>query len=730
MDQQAPSINLLDVLRGIGRHKLLIFMLTTLGFAAGFGLVSTSTSLYTTEAQVLIENLASPFDRVQTPDLQPQQDVVDDRTIVSQISVMKSRDLALRVASALNLQERDEFDSLKTKGVGPLKELLIRFGFSEDPRLMTPLERALKRYFSQLNVYQVPMSNVVAVKYASNDPATAAEVANALVNIYVTSTAEAKAVPTARAREWLGGQINELRQKLAKSEAEIETFRAEYGLLKGQTSTLGAQELSELNTQITLAETARTEAEERAREINEILSTRGTVDASTDVLNSPNVQRLRDQQATASRKVAELSAIYLPNHPKMMAAQNDLTNIDRQIRSEALKVVEGLDQQAKIAKARQDSLRARLDRMKGDTSTANLDDVKLQAMIRDSTADKALLESLLLRYADASARQNIATQPGFARVIQAADTPTSPSYPKTGPMVLLLTMAGFALSLGLSFLIEIMRSASGANAPQLIAGQVYTEKPIVQVPEVQPEPAILPVAKPVSWPVLGVMPAGTTDLVNQELMRVSAQQDYFGLMSTASNAANWALELRTSSAMHHMAILSIGGGVSDSSMAAVVIARSFAAKKARVVVVDLAASGSSIEMLFGLPVGPGFVDLLTGSADFTKVIVRDPSSTAHLLRFGFERNKISLELLNQKTDAVLAALGNIYDVVIVHAGGTSSQATALVAKCQAALLLAPAHRMAEASNAARGLSNNGRIKIQLVRLEPWQQNAPQYAATA
>jgi succinoglycan biosynthesis transport protein ExoP len=303
MENQAPSINLLDVLRGIGRHKLLILVFVMLGFGAGMALVTTSATIYTTEAEVLIENLASPFDRVQAGDSQLQALTIDDREILSQISVMRSRDLAVRVVAALNLQDRDEFDSLRGKTVGAVKDILIRWGFSDDPRLMTPQERALQRYFKQLNVYQVPLSNVVAVKYSANDPATAAEVANALANIYVTSTAEAKAEPTARAREWLGRQITDLRKKVSASDSQIESYRAQYGLLKGETSTLGSQELSELNTQITLAETARTEVEARAREINKILSSKGTVDASTDVLNSTNVQRLREQQAISARKV-------------------------------------------------------------------------------------------------------------------------------------------------------------------------------------------------------------------------------------------------------------------------------------------------------------------------------------------------------------------------------------------------------------------------------------------
>ena len=726
MEQQAPSINLLDVLRGMGRHKLLILSFTVLGFAASCGYVSTLKPLYSTEAQVLIENLSSPYDKVQSTDDQ-RPDAVDDRTIQSQISVLRSRDLAVRVVSALNLQKRDEFDSLKSKGIGRLKQILLDFGFGEDPRLMTPEERALKRYSAELNVYQIPASNVVAVKYSANDAATAAEVANALVNTYVTSTAEAKFQPTVRAREWLGLQITDLRKKLAGSEAAIESFRTEAGLLKGQTSTLGSQELSELNTQITLAEAARTEAYERAKAIKQILASKGTVDASTDVVNSPNVQRLRDQQASSARRVAELSAIYLPNHPKMIAAQNDLTNINRQIRAEALKVVEGLDQQAKIAQARESSLRARLEQMKGSTSTANLDDVKLQAMERDAAADKALLESLLLRYADASARQDLATQPGFARVIQSAAKPTSPSFPKAGPMVLLMTLAGFALSLGLSFLLEMMSAANrlGQQAPAVPVATTKRELPPTQEPMVA-----VPAAETVLTPVFAGFPSGSSLQANQELLKKSIQHDSFGLLTAAGQVADWALNRHRASAMRQLAVLSLGGGAADSSLSAVVVARAIALKNARVIVVDLASSGSSVDMLFGLPVGPGFVDLLAGTVDFTKVIVRDPLSTTHLLRFGMEKNDVSISLLSQRADAVLNALGSIYDIVIVHVGEASASTPTLVAKCQAALLVAPALRQKEVAKATAVLSMNGQVEIKFVKLEPWKAGGMRLAAIA
>ncbi len=736
----ASTINLLDVVRGMGRRKLVILVFTLVALCAGLMIVKFLKPTYSTEAQILIENLASPFDRTQSPDPQ-QPDPVDDRVIKSQMSVLKSQDVALRVVTSLNLQDRPEFDSLKQKGVGKIKQLLLNFGFGVDPRLQTPQQRALDRLTGGLAVYQFPDSNVVAVKYSSTDPRTAAEVANALVKIYVASTAETNSQPTTRARDWIAGQIEDLRRKVAASDASIEEFRSQAGLLQGENSTLGTQELSELNTQITLAEAARTEAEERAKSIKNILATKGTVVGSTDVLNSTIVQSLREQQVASARRVAELSATYLPSHPKMIAAQNDLRNIDRQIRGEALKLVDSLDQQARIAEAREKSLRARLEEMKGRESTANLASVKLKALERESAADKALLESLLLRYADASARQDLSTQPGMARIIQHAAIPTSPSFPKPGPLVLLITLAGLAFSLGLSFLMEIMAAANrlglpaANNAPQPSEPQKPAAFAESSAPQIQEAPPLrhfpeAPSLAANSIQAFAALPSATSPEGNLELLRDVDNQDRHGLHAASRQVADWALKLQRVAALRRLAITGMGGGAGDSSMATVAIARAIAAKGARVVVIDLATEGSSIDMLFGLPAGPGFVDLLAGSTDFTKVIARDPLSNAHLLRFGTERNEATLSLMDQRTEAVLNALGNIYDVVIIHAGETSGRTTLLLIKCQAALLLAPRLRQGDVAKTAKSLLVSGLAEVQFVRLEPATTGNDRIAASA
>ena len=165
-------------------------------------------------------------------------------------------------------------------------------------------------------------------------------------------------------------------------------------------------------------------------------------------------------------------------------------------------------------------------------------------------------------------------------------------------------------------------------------------------------------------------------------------------------------------------------------MATVAIARAIALKGARVVVVDLTPDGSSVDFLFGLAEGPGFVDLLAGTTDFTKVIARDPLSNAHILRFGIERNEAALSLMEQRTDAVLSALGNIYDIVMIHVGEASRRTLMVVAKCQAALILAPELRHRDVANAAKTLLEAGLTDVQFARLEPSMSDEIRLAASA
>ncbi|MGE0241479.1 MAG: GumC family protein, partial [Parvibaculaceae bacterium] len=493
------SVDMMELLRGIWRRKLFVLLVTLLlgGVASFFVLRETPT--YSVEAQVLIDNLETPFSRAAPGEGSDARAAFDERDILSQVSVLSSRDLGDRVLKELQLVGKGEFNPLRN-GLGKISSILVAVGFRDNPMKKSLEERAFDRYRNALNVFQVTNSKVVTIRYFAQDPKIAADVANKLAEIYVMSTREAQSEPTGRARDWLAEQIEILRGKVAESEAAAEEFRARAGLLKGTTATLGTQELSELNTQITLAEAARTEAQAKAKTIRSMLDDSGSVEVASDVLNSPFIQRLREQQIALQRNMAELSVTYLPSHPKMVAVRNELAKVDQQLRTEAMKIVAGLEDQARVAATREASLRASLNAAKAKASTTNLDEVKLRALERDAAANRSLLESFLTRYVDASTRQEITAQPGFARIIQRAVPPANPSYPKTGPTIILATLAGLTLGLGLAFLAEVLRMAgSRAGAPAVSPEPERKAPPILPAPVVDtiiPREHIQPIPVP------------------------------------------------------------------------------------------------------------------------------------------------------------------------------------------------------------------------------------------
>lgn len=756
---QPASIALTDVLRGIWRRRRMIIALTIITTVLAIAYVSIQEPRYTTQALVLVDSLETPFDRTQ-PDAVAPRPAMDDRDVLSQVSVIESRDLGDRVVQKLKLQDRAEFDSLSSNGLGLVSRIRIALGFGEDPRNKTPEQRALSRYDSMLTVYQIPLSKVIAIQYSSNDPKTAAEVANTLAETYVTSTREAQSEPTNRAREWLAQQIEELRKKVAESESAAEEFRARAGLLKGAQSTLSAQELSELSSQIVLAQAARSEAEAKARQIRSMLENDGVVDGSGEVLNSALIQRLREQQVVLNRNLAELSVRYLPNHPKVVAARSELASLDRQIRAEALKVVRGLEDQAKVAASREAELRASLNGAKAKASETNLDEVKLRALEREAAANRSLLETFLNRYMDASARQDVVAQPGTARVIERAPLPTSPSFPKTGPTVLLAMLAGLALAIGLAFVAEVMNAAARvalgpslpAPAPRVLIEASPNpapgaEAPAPEIPAVPKDatesrnslvmevpkggiPQMLGSASPLEIvPSLCSMPASRdlASAVSHGYEVIGRPADSYA--KAAKALGSWATSVRQTLGVKRIAIAALGAGNTfDTTAASAALARTLVQQGGKTIILDIAGSGDSFAHVFGLQPQAGLAELLAGQADFNAVIARDMASELNVISAGQNTGGLAELIAGSRFAQALNALETAYDQILLDCGELTLATSPAVRAAQAVLLLAPGGAAAEAGRKLQELRGEGILAAQYVRLgDPGQVEANQAA---
>src|SRR5882757_3357801 len=428
----AGDLDLRTLGQALSRKKGWIIVPTVLAAVLSMMAVNLVTPRYRSEARILIDGRENVFLRP-NGERNEERTSLDPEAVTSQVQLVLSRDLAREIIKKNKLAERPEFDPV-LQGITPLKSVLALLGVVRDPFSMTPEERVLDAYFDRLTAYAVDKSRVIVVEFQSRDPELAARVANSIVDGYLVLQQDARQAQAKSASQWLSGEIESLRRKVADAESRVEEFRSKSSLFIGTNNTsLSNQQMGELNTQLNNARALKSDAENRARLIREMLQSGRPIEAS-EVLNSELTRRLSEQRVTLRAQLAEQSSTLLDNHPRIKELKAQLADLDHQIRDEAGKISRSLDNDARIAGGRVESLSGSLDQLKKLASSSNGQDVQLRALEREAKAQRDLLESYLAKYREANTRENIDAAPADGRIISRAIVSNTPAYPKKLPV--------------------------------------------------------------------------------------------------------------------------------------------------------------------------------------------------------------------------------------------------------------------------------------------------------
>jgi succinoglycan biosynthesis transport protein ExoP len=656
-------------LRALGnaltRRRAWIIVPTALATILSVVAVNLITPRYKSEARILIDGRENVFLRP-SAERSDERTALDPEAVTSQVQLLLSRDLAREIMKTNKLGDRPEFDPI-LRGVSPLKSLLALFGIGRDPFSLTPEERVLDSYYDRFSAYAVDKSRVIVIEFQSRDPELAARIANSIAEGYLVLQQNARQKQAKSASQWLSGEIDSLRKKVAEAESRVEDFRSKSSLFVGtNNTTLSNQQMGELNTQLNNARALKSDAESKARLIREMLQSGKPIESS-EVLNSDLIRRLSEQRVTLRGQLAEQSSTLLDNHPRIKELKAQLADLDRQLREEASKISRSLDSDARIADGRVEGLSASLEQLKKQASSTNGQDVQLRALEREAKAQRDLLEAYLARYREANTRENIDSTPADGRIISRATVSNVPAYPKKLPIVLIATLATLMLSAGAIATGELLR----ITAPRAVAA-------IVASPAEMREPVAAELAGVDADPMFS---ASTPGLENE---LPPAIQD--GLSEIEQLAA----EIRQETGAARK--ITILGTASDQSIAltTLTLARLLAGN-AKVVAVDLSAS-PAIPAASVDPAAPGIAELMLGGASFSQVITKDRLSRAQLVsagRAGFDRALLQSPRLTLAVDALL----RVYDHVLLDAG-SGSELPAELLMAQARAIVVPDAAMA------------------------------------
>lgn len=671
--------------RALWDRKVAILTVTALAAILSFAAVSMITPRYKSEARVLIENRETPYNQAQGErNVERDRTLLDAEAVQSQVQLALSRDLARNIIQNLKFAERPEFNP--NAGGSIVDSILGLAGLSRRATPMSDEDRLLERYFERLTVYQVDKSRVISIEFQSQDPEFAAQVANAVAEGYLKLQQQAKQDAIKQAGQWLSGEIERLRTRVAEAESRVEEFRVKSNLYVGpNNNSLSALSLGDLNTQLAAARTKKADAETKARLIRDILKSGRPVETS-EVLNSELIRRLNEQRVTLRAQLAEQSSTLLEQHPRIKELRAQIADLETQTRLAADKLARSFENDARLAAAQADSILIALDQQKKMSGALNSQDVQLRALERDAKSQRDLLESYLSRYRDTVSRETPDAVQADARIISRAVASNKVHFPKKLPIVVIATLGALIAMIG--FL------ATG----QLLRGEVY--RPAMREPEPEPVEEEVPLAPE--------MPK------TAEVAKPEPVERRTGPLIT---------QIRN---MGRGIVIVTRAGKEPSSELAYDLARELADGGARTLFVDLDME-TAISQKAGVRNGIG--DLLLGKVSFADAIERDPASRAHILGIGRVMPDIAAILSADKLAIVLGAVAQSYDHVIVATPSLLrySYASRLGRFARGTVVVATEDNTAAGVAAADALGTMGFPNIAVIAVAP-EHPAPQVAA--
>jgi succinoglycan biosynthesis transport protein ExoP len=664
---RSDMLDLSALWAAIKRRRMWIIGPTVAVFGLSCVAVNLVSPRYTGEARILLENRGGFF---ALPGQAPLDSTgqFDSEAVQSQVQLIMSRDLAREAIKRIGLVGNSEFDS-GAGALNALRKIGVLVGLGGHPADRSPEDRVLEKYFDRLLVYPVGRSRIVAVEFTSQDPALAAKGANIIAATYLEMQEAAKQDSARSASSWLSTTIEPLRKRLAEAEAKVEEFRSRNGLLVGaNNTTLNAQQLGDLSTQLSAARSQQAEAQAKAGLIRDAIK-QGRTFEIPDVANNELVRRLIEQRVNLRAQIALESRNLLSEHPRIKELNAQLADLEGQLRAAAERAVRTLENEAKIAGQRVESFTAALDGQKKSVSSGNDSEVQLRALEREARTLREQLEQYMLRYREAVARDTQNATPADARVISRAIEPTEPSFPKKLPTILVATLATFLASLATVVSRELLDGRRDAPSPQPRRAPGWVGGVAGGVPRSEDSPVDTRRER-----VAGLLTHGgrlgqiTLDLAHPE--------------QTLADMAERIEEPARGMAPMVLVLDGAGEGATTPRDLAELLSQ-----RCRCIIVDLAADEGRSQ--------PGFSELLAGEALFSDIITRATGSRLHRIGPG-RAGRDAVLAAPDLVEVALDALCETYDWVLVAAASNDDGA-----------VLAPLARRAQGGLVMAGQLGNG-----------------------
>ena len=651
-----------DYRRHIGvliKHRWLIAGIAAVSLALGLLHTLLQTPTYRASATIQINRAGANISGV--AGLEPVETGTSTEFYQTQYELLKSRALAERVVSSLNLAAEPQLFEPPPSLMGTIRSFILS---PADPQARSDM--ALEAVMSGLSVEPVRSSTIVRISFDSASPVLAQQVANALADNFITSNLERSFAASEHARQFLEDRLLDLRLKLEESERDLVAYaEAKDILLTGSDESLSTVNLTGANSALAAAAKRRLERELQWRQVEAMGGAGLPPGASNEAIATLRARRSQlvlDYEEKLKTR---------PGFPGMIQLQTRIEEIDQQISDEVNAIRASLRLQYEASLQEEQMLRQQLTGLKSEVMDYRDRNIEYTILQREVDTNRSLYEGLLQRYKEIGVAGGLSgTAAGNLSIVDRAlipDAPYKPSLSRNLAAALLVgLMMGGAAAFGREFLDNSYRSPEDLEVD-------------------------------LGLPILGIIPLAD-DVTDLEM----TFGDQRSPPAEAYRSLRTALQFSTEAGAPRTMVVTSALAGEGKSTAAVNLAGQFAKLGLRVLLIDADLRKPSLHRFLNCACSHGLSQYLHGSSTMPEMLQVSAQANLTLLPGGPLPTNPAELLASPRMASLLAVAAERFDLVIVDAPpvGGLADAPLLASMSSATLLVVEAdktHRRAVAA---------------------------------
>jgi exopolysaccharide transport family protein len=376
----------------------------------------------------------------------------------TQYKILESRSLAKRVIQNLKLAEHPEFlpkpETPFQKWKSNILNSISGLFTSSDPN-KNPAENGretslINQFLKKLKIEPIRNSRLVKIHFDSNSPDLSSQVSNALAANYMQQNLESRFIATQQAKEWLTGQLEDLKGKVERADEALQAFGSKHNIISlDEKENVTMQRLTDLNETLTKAESERMAKEALYKQTKD-----RTFDSLPSILENKLIMDLKQAYIQLEAQYMKLSETYKPEYPEMVRLKQQMQAIQKRIDGELAKIIAAIKNDYESSLRKEALLRQAFEEQKARVIEMKDKAIQYNILKREADTNKELYKGLLQRMKEAGVSAGIMAS--NIQVVDQAELPARPYKPNKQLNLLLAAVVGLFLGVGLAFFLEYL----------------------------------------------------------------------------------------------------------------------------------------------------------------------------------------------------------------------------------------------------------------------------------